>query len=141
MSEQKYKKPLPSPSPETQRFWQGLKAHELWLPYCRPCAAFYWYPRDFCPNCGSRDVEWRRGSGRGTVHTFAIQYRAWHPGWAEEVPYVTALIDLEEGVRVFSNLIGVEPEPKHLKCDVPVEAVFDDVTDDITLLKFRPVSA
>lgn len=141
MSDKAYTKPLPNPSPESQRFWQELKAHELWLPYCRPCEAFYWYPRDFCPTCGSRDVEWRRSAGRGRIHTFAIQYRAWHPGWADETPYITALIDLDEGVRIFSNLIGVEPHPKLISCDTPVEAVFDDVTDDVTLLKFRPVSA
>jgi uncharacterized OB-fold protein len=141
MSEQKYGKPLPNPSPETQRFWQGLKAHELWLPYCRVCEKCYWYPRDFCPNCGTRDVEWRRSEGRGRIYTFAIQYRAWHPGWANETPYITTMIDLDEGVRIFSNLIGVEPEPQNIKCDSPVEAVFEDVTDGITLLKFRPVSS
>ena len=141
MSEKAYAKPLPNPSPEAARFWQGLKAHELWLPHCRPCAAFYWYPRDFCPRCGSRDVEWRRASGKGTLHTYAIQYRAWHPGWADDVPYITALIDLEEGVRIFTNLVGVPPNPKEIHCDMAVEAVFDDVTDGATLLKFRPVSA
>ena len=134
-----YTKPLPNPSPEAQRYWEGTKKHELWLPYCRPCAAAYWYPRDFCPRCGSRDVEWRRASGRGTVYTFAIQYRAWHPGWNDDVPYVTALIDLEEGPRIYSNIIGVEADPKNLRCEMPVEVVFEDVSDEITLPKFRPV--
>lgn len=140
MTQEKYAKPLPTPSPETQRFWDGCKQHELWIPYCRPCAASYWYPRDFCPKCGSRDVEWRRASGRGRLYTYAIHYRAFHPGWANEVPYVTALIDLDEGVRIFSNLIGIEPDPKAIRCEMPVEVVFEDVTPEVTLPKWRPVS-
>ena len=139
MTQEKYAKPLPLPSPEAKFFWEKTKAHELWIPWCRACEASYWFPRDFCPTCGSRDVEWRRASGRGKVYTFAIQYRAWHPGWANEVPYVTALIDLEEGVRMFSNVIGVDPTPEGVRCDMAVEAVFEDVSDEITLVKFRPV--
>lgn len=140
MSDRPYAKPLPTPSPETQRFWEGAKRHELWLPFCRKCEQFYWYPRDFHPLCGNRDVEWRRAGGKGRVHTFAIHYRAFHPAWNDEVPYVTALIDLDEGVRIFSNLIDVEPSHKTLTCDTHVEAVFDDVTDEITLVKFRPAA-
>ncbi len=140
MSDKKYPKPVPTPSPETQRFWDGTKKHELWIPYCRSCEKSYWYPRDFCPLCGSRDVEWRRSGGKGRVYTFAIQYRAFHPGWTSEVPYVTALIDLDDGVRIFSNLVDVEADPKALRCEMPVEVVFEDVTDEITLPKFRPVS-
>ena len=139
MPDKPYAKPLPTPSPEAQRFWEGAKKHELWIPYCRSCERSYWYPRDFCPHCGSRDVEWRRSAGKGRVHAFAIQYRAFHPGWGGEVPYVTALIDLDEGVRIFSNLVEVEADPKAIRCEMPVEVVFEDVTDEITLPKFRPV--
>ena len=140
MPEQTYAKPLPSPSPETRFFWEKLRSHELWLPWCRACEKFYWYPRDFCPECGSRDVEWRRSTGRGKIYTFAIHYRAWHPGWADEVPYATVLVDMDEGVRLFSNLIGIDADPKTLRCDVPVEVVFEDVTPEMTLFKFRPAS-
>ncbi|MCH7810842.1 MAG: Zn-ribbon domain-containing OB-fold protein [Chloroflexi bacterium] len=140
MSDQKYPKPLTTPSPEAQRFWEGTKKHELWIPYCRSCENSYWYPRDFCPQCGSRDVEWRQSGGKGRVYTFAIHYRAFHPGWTNEVPYVTALIDLDDGVRIFSNLVEVEADPKAIRCEMPVEVVFEDVTDEITLAKFRPVS-
>jgi uncharacterized OB-fold protein len=138
MPDKAYAKPLPSPSPETQFFWDKARAHELWLPYCRPCARHFWYPRDFCPACGSREVEWRRSSGNGTVHTFAVHYRAFHPGWAEETPYITALVELEDGVRVFTNLVGMDPDPKAVRCDMAVEAVFEDVSEAITLVKFRP---
>lgn len=140
MPEPTYAKPLPLPSPEAARFWEACRAHELWLPFCRACRKFYWYPRDFCPTCGSRDVEWRQSSGRGRVHTFAIHYRAWHPGWADDVPYVTALVDLDDGVRIFTNLVGVEPDPEHIHCDMPVEVVFDDVTPEVTLPKWKPAT-
>jgi len=138
VAQEKYGKPLPAPSPETQRFWDGCKRHEFWLPFCRPCQKAYWYPRDFCPTCGSRDVEWRRSKGRGKLYTYAIHYRAFHPAWNNEVPYITAMIDLEEGVRIFSNLIGIEPDPKAIRCDMPVELVWDDVTPEVTLPKWKP---
>jgi hypothetical protein len=85
-------------------------------------------------------VEWRRASGRGKVYTFAIHYRAFHPAWEREVPFVTAIVELEEGVRLYTQLVGVEPNPKHIRCDMPVEVVFEDVSEEISLPKFRPVA-
>lgn len=141
MSDQPYAKPLPTPSPETRRFWDGCKKHELWIPYCRSCESFFWYPRSHCPKCFSWEVEWRKASGRGKIYTFAIQYRGWHPGWKDETPYVNAMVDLDEGPRIYTNIVGVDPDPKKIKCDMPVEVVFEDVTAEITLPKFRPVQA
>ncbi len=141
MPDKSYTKPIPAPSPETQFFWDKARLHELWIPHCRPCDRSFWYPRDFCPVCGSRAVEWQRSAGRGKVHAFAIHYRAFHPGWADDVPYVTVLVDIDEGVRMFSNLVGVDPDPRAIRCDMAVEAVFEDITDAITLVKFRPVTA
>ena len=140
MAQDGYRKPLPTPGPETRRYWDGCKNHELWLPCCRACQSFYWYPRDFCPTCFAWDIEWRQASGRGKIYTFAIQHRAWHPAWADEVPYVTALVELEEGPRLFTNIVGIDPDPKILRCDMPVEVVFDDVSEEISLPKFRPVA-
>ena len=138
MTQEAYAKPLPTPAPESKRFWDGCKKHELWLPFCRACQQFFFYPRDFCPRCFSWDIEWRRSSGRGRIYTFAIHYRAWHPGWKDEIPYVTALVELEEGPRIYTNIVGVEPDPKQIACDMPVEVVFEDVSEEITLPKFRP---
>lgn len=140
MAQRAYGKPLPVPSPETRPFWEGCKRHELWLPYCPRCQRFFWYPRDFCPRCFFWEVEWRRASGRGKVYTFAIHYRAFHPAWEREVPFVTAIVELEEGVRLYTQLVGVEPNPKHIRCDMPVEVVFEDVSEEISLPKFRPVA-
>ena len=129
----------PQPSPETQRYWDGCKRHELWLPYCKQCDQHFFYPRPFCPRCFSWDIEWRQASGRGTVYTFAIQYRAYAPGF--EPPYVTAIIQLDEGPRLLTNLVDIEPDPEKIRCDMAVEVTFEDVTDEISLPKFRPVSA
>jgi uncharacterized OB-fold protein len=137
MTTEGYRKPLPTPSPETRRYWEGCKSHELWIPYCLSCESQYFYPRDFCPRCFGRDVEWRRVSGRGKIHTFAVHYRNWHPAWADEVPYVTALVDLDEGARIYTNIVDVPGDPRQLRCDMPVEVVFDDVTDEVSIPKFR----
>jgi uncharacterized OB-fold protein len=132
-----YNKPLPFPSEETERFWEGTKKHELWIPYCNSCKSFYFYPRVFCPKCFSWDVDWRRASGKGTLYTYGIQYRPAGPGFYNDVPYITAIVELEEGVRLMTNLVDVEPDPAKIKIDAPVEVVFDDVTDEVTLPKFR----
>src|SRR3972149_4249795 len=128
-----YNKPIPAPSPETARYWEGCRAHELWLPFCRAGEPFFSPPRRFCPLCSGWDVEWRRASGRGKVYSYAIQYRAFHPGWSDETPYVTALVGLDEGPRLHTNLIDVEPDPKHIQCDMAVEVVFEDISEDIAL--------
>ena len=73
------------------------------------------------------------------VYTFAIHYRAFHPAWEPEVPYVTAIVELEEGVRLYTALVDVEPEPGKVRCDMPVEVVFEDVNERISLPKFRPL--
>jgi len=134
-----YNKPIPAPSPETARYWEGCRAHELWLPFCRSCERPFFYPRSFCPRCLGADLEWRQASGRGKVYTFAIQYRAFHPGWSQDTPYVTAIVELEEGPRLYTALVGVEPDPEHVRCDMPVEVVFEDISKEISLPKFRPV--
>jgi uncharacterized OB-fold protein len=136
---QKQPKPVPAPSPESQPYWRAARAHELRLPFCRPCQAFYFYPRRFCPRCFSWDIEWRPVSGRGRLYTFAIQYRAFHPGWAEDTPYVTAIVQLDEGPRIFTRLVDVDPDPKAVHCDMPVEVAFQDVSEEISLPVFRPL--
>jgi uncharacterized OB-fold protein len=133
-----YKKPIPMITPESERYWQGCKAHELWMRYCNSCAKAYYYPRDICPACGGRDVTWKQVSGRGTVYTFAIVQRAPTPGFAEDVPFVNAIVELNEGPRMMTSLLGVDPTPEGVKVGMPVEVVFEDITEEISLPKFRP---
>ncbi len=131
-------RPVPYPSPETQPFWDGCKRHELTLPYCTKCEAFFFYPRQFCPACFSWEIEWRPCSGKGRLFTFAIQFRAQMPGFTP--PYVTAVVQLDEGPRMMTNLIGIDPMPENIHCGMPVEVTWEDVNDEITLPMFKPVA-
>ena len=115
-----YKKPIPQPDPHSQPFWDGAKEGKLMLPRCTTCNRVHWYPRLICPFCHSRDIEWIQGSGEGRIHTFAVQHRAFG-GWADEVPFVTAYIDLNEGDRMLTVLRGVDPnKPESIKIGAPV---------------------
>ena len=129
-------RPLPRPTPDTKPYWEGCKRHELRLPFCTRCQQFFFYPRVFCPRCLSWAIEWRQASGRGKLYTFAIQYRPQAPGF--KPPYVTAIVELEEGPRMLTNLIGIEPNPEKIRFDMPVEVVFEEMSDEITLPMFRP---
>ena len=138
MTTEAYRGPLPVKQPESDFYWEKAQAHELWLRRCNACERAYFYPRDFCPNCGSRNVSWVQASGRGTLHTFAIVHRAPVPAFRDHVPFVVAMVDLEEGPRIPTNLVDVEPDPEHIHVGMAVEVAFADVTDEITLPVFRP---
>lgn len=134
-----YKGPLPRPTPETQAFWDGAKAHKLMLPWCEDCGQAHFYPRTLCPHCHSVRIAWRQASGRGKVHTFVINHKAAR-GFEDKAPYVIAVIELEEGPRMMSNLVMDEtPTPENVHIEMPVAVVFDDVTPEVTLPRFRPV--
>ena len=135
-----YNKPLPQPTPETQPFWDSMKRHQMQVQRCQNCREFYFYPRPFCPRCYSRDVAWEDVSGKATLETYVINHRA-APRFEEDAPYVIAVVTLAEGPRMMTNLVEVEPEPGRLPADMALEVVYDDVTDDITLPKFRPARA
>jgi len=127
----------PTPTPETQPFWDGAKQHELRLPRCRGCGKCHFYPRALCPFCWSTDLEWIKASGKGKLHTFWIPQRA---VMGITGPFIVAIVELEEGPRIATNIIGVDPDPKNVRCDMAVEVVFDDLTDTIALPKFRPIT-
>ena len=129
---------VPIPTPETKPFWEGTKNRQLRVQRCHDCEKFFFYPRPLCPFCLSRNVEWRTVSGRGKLHTFTINYRAGRHA-PFEGPFVIAIVELEEGPRLMTNLVDVDPDPAKLRCDMPVEVVFHDLTDDITLPRFRPL--
>jgi uncharacterized OB-fold protein len=132
--------PAPTPQPEWDFYWEKAKARELWLMRCNDCNQAYFYPRAICPNCFSRNTEWFQTSGKGVLHAFAIVHRGPTAAFRDVVPYVAAIVELAEGPRLPSNLVEVEMEPTAIKVGMPVEVVFHDVTDAITLPKFRPSS-
>ena len=131
-----YVKPLPVPSLESLPFWEGCRRHELLLQRCARCRTFWFPPSILCPECLSTAWEWTKISGRGEIYSFVIFHRTYHTGFADEIPYVVAVVELEEGPRLMSNII--ECEPHAVRCEIPVEVVFEDVSETVTLFKFRP---
>ena len=106
-----YQKPLPEPDPVSLPYWDSLKAHALELQRCGGCGKFIFYPRGICPHCFSGELGWEKVAGRGTIHSYTIIHRHWQPGFAAEAPYVVALVELDEGVRLVANLVDVAPDP------------------------------
>jgi uncharacterized OB-fold protein len=133
-----YRKPLPRIDEESRGWWEALARHELYLQRCRSCDALRFYPRALCPRCLSPATEWVRASGRGSVYSFTVTYQNQAPGFRDELPYVLAVVELSEGVRLMSNVVGCPPE--RVRIGMPVEVVFEDVTPEVTLAKFRPVA-
>lgn len=133
-----YKKPLPQPTPWSKPFWDGCKRHELLIQKCKDCQNPNFYPKLFCPHCLSLNLEWVKASGRGKVYSYTVVYSYQPTEFSEDVPYIVAVIDLQEGVRMMSNIVGCLPET--VKCDMEVEVIFDDVTKEVTLPKFKPIS-
>jgi len=134
-----YPGPIPKPTPETKAFWEATKEHRLLVQRCRDCQQYYFYPRPLCVHCLSRNVEWRQVSGRGRVHTFVINHRP-PRNYPLPAPYVIGIVELDEGPRMLSNIVGVQADPQHVRCDMPVEVVFEDITDEISLPRFRPAA-
>ena len=130
-------KPLPTPTQENDYYWQKCREHELWLRTCNSCNTPYFYPRDICPNCHSRDTAWIQASGRGEVHAFAIVERPPMPAFNAEVPYVTGLIRLEEGPIFPTRVVGVAPTPQAVEIGMKGTIDFEDVNETISLPVFR----
>ena len=132
-----YEKPLPVIDAESAPFWEAAKAHKLVLQHCTDCGKFIHYPRAVCPHCNGQSLDWRDASGEGTIHSFTVARRPAGPAFKEDVPYVIVLVDLKEGPRMMSNLVTDDVDG--VKIGLAVEVTFDDVTEEITLPKFRIV--
>ena len=127
---------LPRLDEESRGWFEGLARHELWFQRCGSCATIRFYPRAVCTVCLSSEVMWERASGRGTVYTFTVTYQNQAPGFRDELPYVMAYVELDEGVRMLTNIVGCAPDA--VRIGMPVEVVFEDATSAVTLAKFRP---
>ncbi len=128
-------RPLPTPDHESAEFWRRVGARALALQRCRACRTFRFYPRALCPECLDDDVEWVAASGRGTVYSYTVCHRAAAPAFAERVPYIIALIDLDEGVRIMANLVGGTPQD--VRVGLPVILDYEDA-GGVILYTFRP---
>jgi len=127
-------KAVPRSTPETEPFWEGCAAGELRLQRCAACDAHYFPPRPFCPTCLSSDVTWEAVSGRGRLHTYVINHRA-APGF--EPPYAIAVVELAEGPRMMSNIVGVANTPEDLVLDMDLEVTFE-TRGDVQVPIFQP---
>jgi uncharacterized OB-fold protein len=106
------------------------------LMRCRSCRAWRLPSRPRCPDCWSTDTEWAQASGLGVLHSFGIMHQKLHPAFAERVPYQFAVVELDEGPRIVSQVVGVPDDA--LRLDMPLQAVFDDVAGDTTIVRFGP---
>ena len=131
-------RPLPVITPETRHFWEGTRAGELRLQRCGACSQVYFPPRPFCPRCASLKVEVLRASGRATLYSYVIHHRP-VPGFVP--PYSIAVVQLEEGPRMMTNIVDVEQTPEVLQLDMSLQVVFERMNDDISLPLFRPAAA
>ena len=132
-----YKKPLPLITPLSKVFYDGCREHKLLYQQCSDCGEIVFFPRHLCSNCMGRNLAWKESTGRGRIHTFTVTYAYAPMEFADSTPYALAIIKLDEGFRMMSNI--VECNLDQLACEMPVEVVFDAVTEEITLPQFRPV--
>lgn len=131
-------RPLPKPTPETQHYWEGAKAGELRLQTCNSCDHTYFPPRPFCPKCGSKDVSITQASGKGRLYSYVINHLP-TPGFTP--PFAIAVVELEEGPRLMSNIVECEQTPEALVLDMPLEVTFEKMNDEITLPMFKPAKS
>lgn len=126
-----YDKPIPTPTPESAPYWDGLSEHRLLLQQCGHCGRVRHYPQPMCPACHSMDVGWIEASGRARVHSWTVTHHAFHPGFRGDLPYLLATVDLDEGVRLQAHLRGVAAEDVHI--GMPVRVAFERAGADLTL--------
>ena len=132
---------LPTSQPpmtaETEPFWRGAAEGKFLLKRCDACQTVIWYPRGLCPECGSLETSWFEATGRGTIYTYTVVHKPMGP-WAPHVPYVTAYVELEEGPRVMSNIVGVDHS--EVEVGMAVEVTFDDAGAGVALYRFQPAA-
>lgn len=129
-------KPLPKVDDLTRPFWEAARRHELLLQRCKQCGEYRYPPGFTCPECLSDDLEWVKASGRGTIYTWTVFHKVYHPAFAAEAPYPVIAVELDEGPRMITNIAGLKPED--LEIGMPVEVVFEEMSEEITLPRFRP---
>lgn len=133
---QTYEKPVPVPDHVTGPFWEAAKQGRFLIQRCPGCGAHQFYPQSSCRRCLSEELEWMDAKGTGTIYSYTVIHRAPNRPFEPDVPYTVALIDLDEGCRMLSNIVDVDPED--VRVGMPVEVVFEEITPEISLPKFRP---
>ena len=128
--------PVPVPDGDSRPFWDGVQQHKLLIQRCEACQKFIFYPRSHCPHCFSEQLAWVQASGNGTIYSYTVVHQAYGP-FAEQVPFVVALIELQEGVRMMSRITDAPPEAARV--GAPVQVTFVQVAEGVTLPYFQLV--
>ena len=126
--------PLPRPTALSRPHWDGCRAGVLRVQRCGDCGAYVFIPEPVCTTCQSEALEWVESSGRGTLYSYTTIHRPQRPEF--EVPYTVAIVELEEGWHMLTNL--VECEPSQIEAGLPVEVTFRRMSEEISLPMFRP---
>jgi uncharacterized protein len=130
-------KPMPDPTPVAQPFWDGLREHKVKIQYSPSAGQYVFYPRILAPGTLADDLEWREVSGAGTLYAFTVADRPTAPPWADSLPQLPAIVELDEGPRVSTEMVDVDPAKLHV--GMRVKPVFSDYAEQgITLLRFAP---
>ncbi|HQV05018.1 Zn-ribbon domain-containing OB-fold protein [Sphingorhabdus buctiana] len=130
-------KPRPRPQdPVEQEFWKRCQDGHLYFQKCGGCGSWRHLPRYMCARCGSPDFAWEQSSGKGTVFSWTVVHQALHPAFAADIPYVAAVVELDEGVRMATRLIDCPIDAVRL--DLPVALAFETIGEDFRLPVFRP---
>lgn len=129
----------PTATPLSEPFWEATRSKQLLVQRCDECGVAVWYPRERCSSCLSDQLRWIESTGRGEVYTFNVMHKAGNPMMADEAPYVLALVDLEEGHRMATNIVGCAPGDVH--CGMAVEVSWElELSDGRGLPVFRPMT-
>jgi len=134
-----FPRPLPSPNALTEPYWQAAQQHQFKLPRCEACTKFHFYPRSTCPHCGSTQLAWHNVSGKGEVYSYTVVHRAPSKGFTEQVPYIVAVVALDEGPHLMTRL--TQTDPGAVRIGLRVEVDFEQQDEEITLPVFCPVHA
>jgi len=138
VTEGHYDKPLPLLDGFAKDFYGFCKQRELRFQRCRDCRAWRHVPREMCPQCGSWNWDWEKSSGRGKIFTWTVVARPMHPAFKDDCPYAAVVVEMEEGVRLLSQVTDCPPD--RLTVDAAVQVVFEDVNPEIALPRFELAS-
>jgi uncharacterized OB-fold protein len=127
---------LPQPTAESQPFWDGCARRELLIQRCETCGRFWFPPSNRCQHCWSPEFTWQRVSGRARLYSFTVFHRAYAAELADQLPYVVGVVELEEGPRLITNIVGCDPAG--VRVDMPVGVVFDEIAEGVALHAFAP---
>lgn len=127
---------LPNITEENAPYWRSAREHSLKLPYCADCSRFFYPVQSRCPRCLGSELDWRKVSGRGRVYSWINVHQVYHPSFESLVPYITAVVELEEGPRLVTNIVNCESG--RIKVGLKVRVVYKDLNDECALVQFEP---